>query len=302
MTVDTDYELALLAQAQAGYLGKDQIDRLGMTESAIRWRLTSGVWTSVRKGLYRVEGIAGDHKALLTGALGILPDPTISHESAAEIHSIPYVARRRAVVTVHARTTHIFPGVTIHRSLDLKEHHRLQVEHRWTTTPARTLMDLAAVIRPQAFSLAADDSLARGLVSVGELQTILGEVCRQGRDGCGPMRSLLEERVGNDPVSASRLERIGIKTFLMGGLPRPEWQYQAPWDRDKRIDFAWPHVCVGCECDGRRWHTRVADFQSDRNRDNLSLIHNWRIFRYTWDDFTKRPELVITQLHEAIAA
>lgn len=300
--MDIDYELAVLAQTQAGYLGKEQIDRLGMTDSAIRWRVRSGAWIPVRKGLYRVDGINGDHKSLLTGALAILPDPTISHESAAEIHAIPYIPKRRAVVTVHARTTHEFPGVTIHRSLDMRAHHRVKIENRWTTAPGRTLIDLAAVIRPQSFRLAADDSLARGLVSIEELGAILQEITRQGRRGCGPMRQFLEERVGDDMVSASRLERLGMKTFLQGGLPRPKWQYPAPWDREKRIDFAWPHACVGCECDGRRWHTRVADFQNDRSRDNLSLIHNWRVFRYTWDDFMRRPDLVVGQLREAIAA
>lgn len=114
------------------------------------------------------------------------------------------------------------------------------------------------------------------------------------------MRKLLEERVGDDMVTASRLEKVGFGVFERGGLPRPRWQYPAPWDPDKRIDFAWPHICVGCECDSRRWHTRVADFQNDRQRDNLSLQHNWRIFRFTWEDFTKRPELVIAQLHDAI--
>jgi hypothetical protein len=44
----------------------------------------------------------------------------------------------------------------------------------------------------------------------------------------------------------------------------------------------------------------VADFQNDRNRDNLALIHNWRIFRFTWQDFTTRPEFVVAQLRAAI--
>ena len=60
-------------------------------------------------------------------------------------------------------------------------------------------------------------------------------------------------------------------------------------------------MCVGCECDSRRWHTRVADSQRDRERDNLLLIHGWKIFRFTWDDFTTRPHLVIAQLRVVLA-
>ena len=296
----TDYQLAALAVSQAGYLSRRQIDEHGLSEAAIRARVGNGTWNVVQKGLYRVEGVSGNHKALIRGAMGILPSPTVSHESAAEIHAIPHVPRKRAVVTVHGRTTHVFPGVQIHRSLDLVAEHREQVDSLWTTTPARTLVDSAAVLHPKALRLAVDDSLARNLVSIEDLQQVFNQVARRGRTGCGEMRKVLDERLGSDLTKASRLEKVGLTVFEAGGLPRPIWQYPAPWDHEKRIDFAWPHVCVGCECDSRRWHTRVSDFQRDRERDNLSLIHGWRIFRFTWEDFTKRPDLVIAQLRSVV--
>ncbi|HEX5722373.1 MAG TPA: hypothetical protein VFZ06_06445 [Acidimicrobiia bacterium] len=298
-----DYEVARFASIQAGYLGHNQVEALGFSKSAIKHRVDTGLWVAAGRGLYRVNGITGGHKDLLRAATSILPgNPTVSHESAAEIHGIPYLPRGMSVVTVHARTTHDFPGVRIHRTLDLVDEHRQLIESMWTTTPARTLNDLPAVIHPNAMALALDDSLARKIVQVEEVERVFNQVARRGRDGCGVMRKLLEERVGDELITASRLERLGFRVFERGGLPRPFWQYPAPWDPDRRIDFAWPHVCVGCECDGRRWHTRVADFQNDRNRDNLSLSHNWRIFRFTWEDFNKRPEFVIEQLRNAIAA
>jgi hypothetical protein len=297
-----DYELAALAITQAGYLSRQQVDELGVSDSAIHRRIKNGTWVAVRRGLYRVQGISGDYKALLGGAMAILPDPTISHESAAEIHGIPYIRRGKAVVTVHARTTHEFPNVFIHRSLDLLSSHRLQVDSMWVTTPARTLNDLAAVVHPNALASALDDSLARKLVEIEEVDEVFNQVARRGRTGCAVTRKLLRERLVDDLITASRLEKLGARVFEEGGLPRPVWQYPAPWDRDRRIDFAWPHACVGCECDGRRWHSRVADFQNDRDRDNSSLSHNWRIFRFTWQDFTQRPAHVVGRLREAMAA
>ena len=295
-----DYQLAAIASSQAGFLGHDQVKRLSLSDEMIANRIKNGTWTRVRNGLYKVGGIEGDRKGLLRGALAILPNPTISHESAAEAYSMPYVARGRAVVTVHARTTHDFPGVTIHRSLDLANDHRQLVDAQFTTTPERTLNDLAAVLHLNALANALDESLARKLVTMDGIVRIFEQVARRGRTGSGAMRQLLDERVGTQLVTATKLEKIGLEVFADGGLPRPEFQYPAPWDPGKRIDFAWPHVCVGCECDSRRWHTRVSDFQRDRDRDNLSLLHNWRIFRFTWQDFTERPELVVTQLRNAI--
>lgn len=298
--VKADYQLAALASSQAAFLGHDQVKGLGLSDEMIANRVRSGTWTRVRNGLYKVAGVEGDHKGLLRGAVAILPNATISHESAAEVYSIPYVARGRAVVTVHARTTHEFPGVTIHRSLDLANDHRQPVDAQWTTIPERTLIDLAAVLHPNALANALDESLAQKLVTMDGIVDIFDQVARRGRTGAGAMRQLIDERVGSQVVTATKLEKLGLGVFERGGLPRPVFQYPAPWDPGKRIDFAWPHVCVGCECDSRRWHTRVSDFQRDRDRDNLSLLHNWRIFRFTWEDFTGRPELVVAQLRNAI--
>ena len=296
----SDYDLAVIASTQGGYLGHGQLQEHGLSEKAIEQRVHNGALIRVRKGLFKVDGIDGDYKGLLRGAMAILPEPTISHESAAELHAIPYIQRRKAVVTVHARTTHTFPGVQIHRSLDLLPEHRQKIDSLWITNPARTLVDAAAVLHPKALRSAVEDSLARKLVLYEELEKIFLQVARKGRTGAGEMRKLLGYLAGTDMKTASQLEHLGMRVFENGGLPLPVWQYPAPWNPDHRIDFAWPHVCVGCECDSRRWHTRVSDFQRDRDRDNLSLIHNWRIFRFTWDDFANRPEYVVEQLRMAI--
>lgn len=297
-----DYELGDLAANQAGYLGHEQAISRGMTEDAIHWRLRQKIWLRAARGLYLVNGIKGDYQGLIRAAMAILPDPTVSHESAAELIGIPDVPRERAVVTVHAGTTHGFPGVTIHRSIDLADRHRSPVEGLLTTTPARTLVDLASVLGRRHMAHVLDEALATRIADIEDVQTIFDEIARRGRPGSANMRVLLRERIGSDLLSATRLERRGMSVFEEGGLPRPVFQYPAPWDPTRRIDFAWPHFCVGCECDSRRWHTRVNDFQNDRNRDNFALNHNWRIFRFTWDDFQNRPHVVVAQLKAALAA
>lgn len=297
-----DYECGVLASTQAGYLGHAQATARGMTDAAIKYRLRQNLWLPASRGLYLVNGVTGDYRGLIRGAMAILPDPTVSHESAAEIHQMEHVRRGKAVVTVHAGTTHEFPSVTIHRSLDLAAHHRRLHDEILATSPARTLVDLAAVLKPEHMARVLDEALAAGIVTIDEVEEVFLEVARRGRDGSGLMRTLLNERVGSDLVVATRLERVGMGVFENGGLPRPVFQYPAPWDPTRRIDFAWPGYLVGCECDSKRWHTRVADFQTDRSRDNRALAYNWRVFRFTWEDFTKRPTLVVSELRSALAA
>ncbi len=297
-----DYTLASLAAEQSGYLSHEQATTHGIGPGGISRRLEAGLWLPVRRGLYRVTGAVDDFNGLLRGAVAYLPDATVSHEAAAQLHAIPTVPRGRPVVTVHAQTTHTFPDVAIHRSLDLFEDHRGFINHLPVTTPARTLVDLAAVRSPRMLAMAVDESLASNLVTLDELEITLDHVARRGRTGVVSMRKLIEVRKGSPVRLASKLERIGFELFEEGGLEPPVWQYPAPWNPRKRIDFAWPKHCVGCECDSRRWHTRLDDFQIDRDRDNLALVHRWRIFRFTWEDFTKRPSMVLDQLRTAMVA
>ncbi|MGH9896153.1 MAG: hypothetical protein ACREA0_30010, partial [bacterium] len=181
-------------------------------------------------------------------------------------------------------------------------HHRMKVKGLSTTTPARTLNDLPAVLRAEQMAIVLDESLAAKIAPIDEVERVFHEVARRGRTGSALMRSLLRERIGSDLIPATRIERVGMRVFEDGGLARPIFQYPAPWDPNRRIDFAWPRFCVGCECDSRRWHTRLKDFQNDRDRDNLALNYNWRVFRFTWEDFHQRPHLVVSQLRTALAA
>ncbi|HKY46581.1 MAG TPA: type IV toxin-antitoxin system AbiEi family antitoxin domain-containing protein [Acidimicrobiia bacterium] len=295
-----DLELGALAASQASFISGRQAAEYGLSPAAIRWRLQEERWTRVRNGLYQVNGMAGDLKGLLRGAAAILPNAAISHESAAELLGIPMIPKGKAVVTVHARTTHGFPGVTVHRSLDLAADHIVTIDDLRTTNVARTLVDLAAVCKKGMVARAMDEMLASGRVRIDELVAVFEETARPGRTGSKAIRELLSERVGDELVSASKLEQVGMDLFDRGGIPRPEWQFPAPWNPDERIDFAWPPHLAGVEGDGRRWHTRVADFERDRRRDRLSLLHRWTILRFTWFDFTKRPDEVLSQVRQLL--
>ena len=295
-----DLELGALAARQAGFVSGRQAADHGLTPAAIRWRVEQKLWTPVRNGLFEVNGINRNLRGLIRGAVAILPQAAVSHESAAELHLIPPVARGKAVVTVHARTTHNYPGVTVHRSLDLTPDHIVMVDDIKTTSIARTLVDLAAVCRKGVVARAMDEMLSSGRVRIEELVSVFEETARPGRTGSKAIRELLAERVGDELVSASKLERVGMELFERGGIPRPVWQFPAPWNPDERIDFAWPRSLAGVESDGRRWHTKVADFDRDRRRDRLSLLHRWTILRFTWFDFTRRPDEVLAQVRQLL--
>jgi very-short-patch-repair endonuclease len=48
------------------------------------------------------------------------------------------------------------------------------------------------------------------------------------------------------------------------------------------IDLLLPAHRLIIEADGRRWHTRVQDFDKDRWRDNEAVAHGYRVLHFTW--------------------
>jgi very-short-patch-repair endonuclease len=76
-------------------------------------------------------------------------------------------------------------------------------------------------------------------------------------------------------------------------LPEPRLEFSIPWDPERRFDAAYPAARLAIEWDSRRWHELSDAFSRDRERDRQSLLHGWRVLRFTWVDVTERPTEVV---------
>lgn len=55
--------------------------------------------------------------------------------------------------------------------------------------------------------------------------------------------------------------------------------------RKFRIDIAFVEEALAIELDGWQWHAKyLEDFKRDRRRQNLLVIHGWRVLRFTAED------------------
>jgi very-short-patch-repair endonuclease len=107
--------------------------------------------------------------------------------------------------------------------------------------------------------------------------------------GMRRLRLVLRELVDDDPPTESDLE-IALRQLVASvpALGRVVWQAPLPfWTRgNARCDglaIDWPLIL---EADGRSWHTRVEDFERDRERDNLANVHQHDVLRFTYDKLT----------------
>jgi very-short-patch-repair endonuclease len=117
------------------------------------------------------------------------------------------------------------------------------------------------------------------------------------------LRLILEERGPGYVPPASRLERLAFDCLVDGGLAVPVRQHPLPSRAGPgRVDLAYPDARLIIEADSRRWHTRVADFEVDRRRDNEATALGWQVLRVTWRDLVDRPGWVRSMVRSCLEA
>lgn len=290
-SVTRDGLLLALAARQGGVITRTQAIDSGLSPRSIQYRVKAGEWQRVLRSVYRLIDMA-DADDLLRAAIAALPGAVVSHESAAELLEIRRVPRGRAVVSVHTRTTHEFPRVTVHRNHDLSPDHVLHADGLPVTSIQRTVVDLAQIISRKHVRRIVDDLIAERRVTVEEIRLVHDQVARRGKPGSAALRAVLNERGEGPAASASRLELEGLKVLRAHGLPEPVLEYPIPWHTTKRFDAAYPNLRVAIEWDSRRWHSLVDAFERDRQRDRTAAVHGWYVLRFTWKDVTERSNEV----------
>lgn len=181
-------------------------------------------------------------------------------------------------------------GVALARTIllaptEITVHHGTPV-----TTPARTLLDLAATDHP-ALDEALHEAQALRLVRREELEALAGS----GRHGAARLRALLSDAPGYTRQGAERHLRSLI---LKAQLPRPE--FNARLDGRER-DAVWARHRLVLEVDGYAAHGTRDAFERDRRRDQELAAAGYRSVRLTWRQLTGEPEAVVARLAAVLA-
>lgn len=253
----------------------------GMTARQIQCRLDGGLFIPLHQGVYRLAGApTSPEQTILGSTLAAGGGAVASHRAAAWLWRLRGFEDPFTEITVPAGQPSL-AGVVVHRtnrllSEDVSRRARIPV-----TTPARTLLDLGAVVPAEGVEAALEDALMRRLVGFALLAGTLARLGRRGRRGTAVLRALVEER---DPATAptqSALEDALLRVLRRGGLPEPVRQYPVG---GVRLDFAYPERKLGMEADSRIWHGGRLDVQRNSEKANVLVAHGWRVLHFTWAD------------------
>ena len=289
-----------LAESQNGLITGDQAIDAGLSRSTIRRRIESKEWERIENDIYLVYGTRSKI-TYLRAAILALP-AVVSHQSAAQLHRLGCESFTGAVVTVPHRRSNSFAEVRVHQSTDIDRRYVTHINGLPITNPIRTMFDLAAVTEIDELRSIAQKALAERRVTYEGLAEILEELGRRGRPGTTRFRELLEDVTPGYAATESVMEERMLALLSEGGLPMPTLQMPLPWRSPTkgRVDFAYEDARAIIECDGRRWHTTMEAFESDRRRDNLAQLNGWRVLRFTWNDITEQPARVLYQISQAL--
>lgn len=298
-----DHVIAKVASGQYGLFSRAQVLGVRGDDDLIGRRLAAGRWHHVTPGVYSLPGWPTSwRRSLWTAHLDLGPDSVVSHEAAAALCDFALFTPGRVVLTI-PHGSHQRPAQwEVHQSTDLRAEDVRLVDALPVTTEARTLFDLAAVTTRQRYERVLEDAHVRRLCRLEAVRSVYLSLRRRGKPGMKMLGQALETRGPGYVPPESELERRLLKVLERGGLPLPERQYALPWrgESEARVDLAYPKHKVLVEADGRRWHSRMDQMAADRQRDREALSNGWRLYRFVWEEITRKPDLVCTTLRAAL--
>ena len=273
-----------MAERQHGVIARRQLTALGVGRGAVDYRVLRGRLRPIHHGVYGVgHGALSREARWMAAVLATGPGAVLSHQSAATLWGLRPTARARIDVTV-PRVLRARPGIHPHRNVVAPDE-VTSANGIPTTTVPRTLLDLAAVLPPQAVKRAVAEAEVLRLADPLSLQDL---VARHPRH-----RGLAEPRSHDPGLTRSELEVRFIAFLDDAVLPGPSVNTRV---ESFEVDFAWHEQRLIAELDGYAFHaTRIA-FERDRARDRLLQARGWRVVRITWRQLHDHPAALAAEL------
>jgi len=234
----------------------------------------------------------------LAAVLAAGTDAVLSHRSAAALWRLVPDAGPVVDVTV-PRKLRGRRGVRMHMSGGLRQADTTRTAGIRVTSPARTLIDLAAT--------GTDDRTLRRAIREALVQRLVDEQAL-GRqlNRSGGRRGVVRAAaiVGTGSIATrSELEDRTFELLEAHGFPRPTVNARvAAESRILEVDFLFEDRRLIIEADGARFHDNRLSRQDDADRQATLEAAGFHVVRVTWDQVTREPVNTVQRLRRAFAA
>ena len=282
-----------LARRQHGVITHPQLLEVGLSRDGLRHRVASGWLTRLHRGIYLVGAVEPPLARAIAAVFALGNSALLSHFPAAVLWGLRPPPAREMHVTVIARNVCGPKAVQVHkiRSLhpgDARSRHGIP-----TTSPARTLLDLATQTPQRDLDRAVNEARVTKLASDTSLNEQFSRYPRhRGREA---LRTALQ----HEPAFTRReAERRLLELIRAARLPEPQTNAHV---NGYEVDMLWPDQRLIVEVDSYTFHSSRAAFERDRRRDARHQAAGYRILRVTWRQIAHETTELVAILARATA-
>lgn len=265
-----------------------------MSGPRIRSWLASGRLVRRRRGVYAIGHTLLSLKGQwMAAVLACGERAVLSHRTAAALWGLrPSTGGLIDVTVPLGGTRRSGDGIRRRESGIVAERFATVADGIAVTTPAWTLLDLGAVLRPHQLRRAVEQADRLELFDLRAVEAALR--VDPGRPGSPALRALLEDMRAHDVTrTRSDLEAEMLQLCLDHDLPRPQVNH---YENGTEVDFRWPEQRLLVEVDGWSFHRSRRALAGDRARDRRALRAGWRVARFPAHEVSGDPTAVAAEL------
>jgi hypothetical protein len=294
--VSADVAMARLAGDERGVLALAELRRCGLADDEVDSRARTGRLHRLHQGVYAVGHLSLTREAVWVAAVKACGErAALSHYSAAAHWGFVEWDDRTPEVTVPGPGSRRHPKIRVHRSKLLTRRDVMIRDGIPVTSPAWTLLDLAAVLPGRPLRRAVREAMAQRRVAIRQLADV---VRRAGsRRGAGKLARIIA--AGYTPTESVLSDTV-LDLILAGGFVRPDVGEPLVIAGRRLVpDFRWPKQRLIVEADGAQWHDHKLAKEDDAERQAILEAHGERLVRVTWNQALTRRHQTLARLATA---
>ena len=285
-----------IAARQKTLVTTEQLVWCGLGDDAVAWRLGAGRLCVVFRGVYSWG--CGELPPLareLAGLLALGRGSFVSHRSAAFVWGMRKQAPELVEVSVVRRHCKSREGLRVHRVKGVDRRELREHEGLWVSSPARAVLEVAAVGTKDELIDVIDQGLALRRFTAGELKAVLER--HRGRRGAGRLAEVMADE-STMAISRSKAEKALLRLIRDAGLQMPDTN--VPFGRYE-ADFVWREQKVIVELDSGTYHSGPGVVRRDREKGLIFRSAGFDVLRPTRWHVVHEPVRVAVLLSQALA-
>lgn len=288
-----------LAARQHGIVSVTEATELGANPVLIHRLVRRGLVTRIGRRSLTFPGQPETWRMMLAAALNEAgEEAVISHRAAACLHRFDGFGEGPVEVTTGLAHRNRKAIGMLHTSNAIALADRCHVDGFPCTTPARTVVDLAASCSLAELENAVDSVIRNGGASVDFLTRVLARRRGRGHYGGPKLDTVLVDAGGTN-----KLERRFLRLCRQARLPRPACQivHKRGTQTVARVDFDFAPSRLVVEVEGQIGHASPRQRQRDAKRRRELLALGRVVLPFTYEDVFQRPALVLEQVTATLA-